>query len=93
MRQKFYNAYRETLSVPLIVSNARLYREPRTSSSFASLIDIVPTLAAAAGTPEPSQYGFRGQDLTPILANPSARVQDVLHFTYEDDAFPVGGAT
>ena len=32
MRQKFYNAYRETLSVPLIFSNPRLYAEPRTPS-------------------------------------------------------------
>jgi arylsulfatase A-like enzyme len=92
MRQKFYNAYRETLSVPLIVSNPRLYPEPRTTSAFASLIDVVPTLAAAAGTPEPAQYGFKGKDLTPILADPSAQVQNVLHFTYEDDAFPVSGA-
>jgi len=93
LRQKFYNAYRETLSVPLIVSNPRLYPEPRTTESFASLIDIVPTLAAAAGTPEPSRYGFKGVDLTPILANPSAHVQDVLHFTYEDDQFSVKGAS
>jgi choline-sulfatase len=92
LRQKFYNAYRETLNVPLIVSNPRLYREPQTTDSFASLIDIVPTLAAAAGTPDPSQYGFKGKDLTPILANPSVSVQDVLHFTYEDDVFPVTGA-
>ena len=52
----------------------------------------MPTLAALAGTPEPEQYGFKGQDLTPILADPTASVQDVLHFTYEDDVFPVKGA-
>ena len=92
MRQKFYNAYRETLSVPLIVSNPRLYPEPRSTDAFASLVDVVPTLAAVAGTPEPQQYGFKGQDLTPILSNPNASVQDVLHFSYEDDVFPVKGA-
>jgi choline-sulfatase len=52
----------------------------------------VPTLASVAGVPEPQQYGFKGHDLTPILANPKASVQDVLHFTYEDDVFPVKGA-
>ena len=92
LRQKFYNVYRETLNIPLIVSNPRLYPDAQTTDAFASLIDIVPTLAAAAGTPDPSQYRFKGKDLTPILANPSASVQDVLHFTYEDDVFPVSGA-
>jgi choline-sulfatase len=92
LRQKFYNTYRETLNIPFIVSNPRLYPDPQTTDALASLIDIVPTLAAAAGTPDPSQYGFKGRDLTPILSNPSATVQDVLHFTYEDDVFPVSGA-
>jgi arylsulfatase A-like enzyme len=93
MRQKFYNAYRETLSVPLIFSNPRLYPEPRSTDSFASLIDLVPTLAAIASAPEPQQYGFKGYDLTPVLSDTEASVQDVLHFTYEDDVFPVQGAS
>ena len=92
MRQKFYNVYRETLNVPLIISNPRLYPQPQSTDAMASLIDIVPTLAAAAGSPDPQQYGFKGHDLSPILANPKASVQDVLHFTYEDDVFPVTGA-
>jgi arylsulfatase A-like enzyme len=92
MRQKFYNVYRETLSVPLIVSNPRLYPEPQSTDSLASLIDLLPTLATVGGVPEPERYGFKGRDLTPILSNPKAEVQDALHFTYEDDVFPVQGA-
>jgi arylsulfatase A-like enzyme len=92
MRQKFYNVYRETLNVPFIISNPRMYPQPQSTDAFASLIDVVPTLAAIGGTPEPEQYGFKGRDLTPILVNPKASVQDVLHFTYEDDPFPVKGA-
>jgi arylsulfatase A-like enzyme len=92
MRQKFYNVYRETLSVPLIISNPLLYPQPQATDSCASLIDVLPTLASATGVPEPERYGFRGHDLTPILSEPKARVQDVLHFTYEDDVFPVKGA-
>ncbi|MGE0863163.1 MAG: sulfatase-like hydrolase/transferase [Vicinamibacterales bacterium] len=92
LRQKFYNVYRETLNVPLIISNPRLYPQPQSTDSLASLIDIVPTLAATAGAPEPGQYGFKGRDLTPILSDPQASVQEVLHFTYEDDVFPVKGA-
>jgi arylsulfatase A-like enzyme len=92
MRQKFYNAYRESLSVPLIVSNPRVYPRAETTDAFAGLVDVLPTLARIGGVPEPEQYGFKGRDLTPILSNPKASVQDVLHFTYEDDAFPVKGA-
>jgi choline-sulfatase len=89
MRQKFYNAYRESLSVPLIISNPRLYRQPQSTDAFAGLVDLLPTLATITGVPEPERYGFRGHDLTPILSDPKASVQDVLHFTYEDDVFPV----
>jgi choline-sulfatase len=92
MRQKFYNAYRETLSVPLIVSNPQLYPKPQSTDALASLIDVLPTLATIGGVPEPERYGLKGRDLSPILADPKATVQDALHFTYEDDVFPVKGA-
>ena len=59
MRQKFYNAYRETLSVPLIVSNPRLYPRPESTDAFASLIDVLPTLASIGEVPEPERYGFK----------------------------------
>jgi choline-sulfatase len=92
LRQKFYNVYRETLNVPLIVSNPRLYPKPQSTDSFAGLIDILPTLTTIGGAPDPTRYSFKGRDLTPILSDPKATVQDVLHFSYEDDAFPVSGA-
>jgi arylsulfatase A-like enzyme len=91
MRQKFYNAYRESLSIPLIFSNPRLYPEARSTDSLASLIDVLPTLATITEVPEPERYGLKGHDLTPILSDPTASVQEVLHFTYEDDVFPVKG--
>jgi choline-sulfatase len=92
MRQKFYNMYRETLSVPLIFSNPLLYPAPQQTEALSSLIDVLPTLATIGGVREPGRFGFKGRDLTPILTNPRATVQDVLHFTYEDDVFPVKGA-
>jgi choline-sulfatase len=91
-RQKFYNAYRESLSIPLIISNPRLYPEPRTTDSFAGLVDVLPTLATVTEVAEPERYGFRGHDLTPILTDPNTSVQDVHHFTYEDDVFPLHGS-
>lgn len=89
MRQKFYNAYRESLNVPLIISNPKLYPEPQKTASFAGLVDILPTIASIGGVENTERFNFRGHDLTPILEDPSAEVQDYIHFTYEDDAFPV----
>lgn len=93
MREKFYNVCRESLNVPLIVSNPRLFPAPETTDALAALVDIVPTLAALADVPDRERYGFQGRDLTPILADPTASVQDVVHFTAEDDTWPVRGAT
>ena len=92
MREKFYNTYREALSVPLIFSNPKLFPTPQTTDAFASLVDILPTLVSVGDVPNPERYQFRGKDLTPILSDASASVQDVLHFTYEDDVFNMKGA-
>jgi hypothetical protein len=92
MREKFYNVYRETLNVPLIISNPRLFPEPQTTGALASLVDVLPTLASIAGVEEPERYGFRGRDLTPILRDPTASVQDAVHVMSEDDTWPVRGA-
>ena len=92
MREKFYNVYRETVNVPLIFSNPRLFPEAQETGALAALVDIVPTLASIAGVSDPERYGFQGRDLTPILADPTASVQDTVHFTAEDDTWPVGAA-
>jgi len=87
--EKFYNAYDETINVPLIFSNPIVWPAGVTTESFASTIDLVPTLASLLGVTS-SFSGFKGQDLTPILENPSASVQDAVHFTYDDIASPDG---
>jgi choline-sulfatase len=69
LRQKAFNAYEETIHVPLVVSNPVLFQRPSTADAPASLIDVVPTVLALAKA-RPGQ-GVRGKDLTPIL---SARV-------------------
>ncbi len=92
MREKFYNVYRETINVPLIVSNPRLFPEAQTTEALAGLVDILPTLATLVGVFEPERYGFQGRDLTPILADPTASVQDAIHFTSDEDTWPVKGA-
>jgi choline-sulfatase len=91
-RQKFYNAYRESLSIPLIVSNPRLYPEPRETDAFAGLVDVLPTLSTVTEVREPERFAFRGHDLSSVLEDPTVSVQDVHHFTYEDDVFPLDGS-
>ncbi len=89
MVEKFYNVYQESINVPLIFSNPKLFPEGRTTDALAALVDVVPTLAALVGAPDPAK--FQGLDLTPVLADPAAAVQDCVHFTSEDDTWPTRG--
>lgn len=81
--EKFYNAYAETTNVPLIFSNPIVWPSAQTTYSLASTLDLVPTIASLLGVAGDFN-GFRGQDLTPLLENPTATVQSTLHFTYDD---------
>ncbi len=67
LRQKVFNAYEETIRVPLVVSNPVCFTEPARTDALASLVDIVPTFLHLAGT----QTGavLDGCDLTPVLAH------------------------
>jgi choline-sulfatase len=67
LRQKMFNVYEETINVPIVFSNPRLFPKPATSDALASLLDIVPTLVALAGRSVPGD--LRGNDLTPVLAD------------------------
>ncbi|PTR37488.1 arylsulfatase A-like enzyme [Rhodococcus sp. OK611] len=90
LRQKIFNAYEETLRVPLVISNPAMFPRPVQTDAMASLIDVVPTLATLAGA-DPAAWRFLGTDLMPVVAdaaahpdNPTAAVQDSILFTYDD---------
>jgi choline-sulfatase len=85
LRQKLFNAYQETIHIPLTISNPILFPEPKTTDSLASLVDIMPTLATLAEVPNRQNWVFKGKDLTPIINDPSAKVQDSLLFTFDDE--------
>lgn len=91
-RQKMFNVYEETLNVPFVIAHPHAIEGGRTSNALVSLIDLLPTLANLAGVPDLDRWTFKGRDLTPVLADPSASVQDVLHFTYDDYYFYVPSA-
>jgi choline-sulfatase len=66
LRQKAFNAYEETIHLPLVVSNPTLYPRPAETEALASLVDLLPTVATLAGADPPPQA--QGSDLVPILA-------------------------
>jgi len=98
MHQKFYQAYEETIRVPLIIWNKTLFPSPRTVDTLTSHIDLVPTLLGLAGIdPEPIRKKlaqdhsdarpFVGRDLSSLILGEvdPAGVNDPLYFMTEDD--------
>jgi arylsulfatase A-like enzyme len=91
MRQKAYNAYEETLHVPLVVSNPRLFPKAVETDCLASTVDLMPTLASLADVPKKGDWTFRGRDLSPIIRSladdptrPAKPVQDSVVFTTDE---------
>lgn len=84
MRQKAFNAYEETIRIPLVFSNPLLFPKEQETNRLASLIDLMPTFADLLGVPPAS--GLSGRSLAPILENPdhSTGVQDDVVFTFDD---------
>ena len=83
LRQKVFNAYEETVRVPFVVSNPRLFPQPRASDALVSLLDIVPTfLSLARGGVRPESLD--GHDLVPLLVGETDAVRDAVLFTYDD---------
>jgi choline-sulfatase len=73
LRQKAFNAYEETINVPLLFSNPVLFPEPRETDALGSLVDVLPTILDLAGDPEAggegeSDLGLRGRSLAPVIA-------------------------
>src|SRR3954464_9771764 len=66
LRQKAFNAYEETINIPLVVSNPVLFPRPAQSDALVSLVDLLPTIASVAGTTLDGQA--KGRDLAPIIA-------------------------
>jgi choline-sulfatase len=82
LRQKAFNAYEETINIPLVVSNPVLFPSPKESDALVSLVDVLPTVASVAGTSLNGQA--KGRDLTPIIAGKAAPENDRLRRTGVD---------
>lgn len=91
MREKAYNAYEETMHVPLVISNPVWFPRAVRTKALASLVDLMPTLATLAHVPRRSRWTFRGRDLMPIVRDavrhprrPTRGVQESVVYTTDE---------
>jgi arylsulfatase A-like enzyme len=84
-RQKSFNVYEESLRVPLVFSNPRLFPEARRSDALVSHVDLLPTLASLIDAPTTARAAWQGIDYSSLVVDPAAPpVQDHVVFTYDD---------
>ena len=86
LRQKNFNFYEETLNVPLVYSNPKLFPRPLSSDALVSHVDLLPTLASLVKAPPSARRNWAGVDYSDLVLNPSRgkTAQDYVVFTYND---------
>lgn len=85
MRQKNFNFYEESIRVPLVYSNPRLFPRPRRTNALVSHVDFLPTLASIVGAPAHARAPWEGVDYSAVVLGSSrGRPQDYTVFTYDD---------
>jgi choline-sulfatase len=77
LRQKAFNAYEETINVPIVVSNPVLFPAPAESEALVSLIDLLPTILTLGGA-DGVAAGLKGRDLAPLLARHASPEREAL---------------
>jgi choline-sulfatase len=86
LRQKNFNAYEETMRVPLVYSNPRLFPKPEKSDALVSHVDFLPTLAGLVNAPASGRdSSWEGVDYSAqILKRATKPAQTYTVFTYDD---------
>lgn len=85
LRQKNFNFYEESLRVPLVFSNPRLFPRAKQSQALVSHVDLLPTLATLFETPSAARDDWQGVDYSrTVLGTTSKPPQDYIVFTYDD---------
>jgi arylsulfatase A-like enzyme len=85
LRQKNFNFYEETIRVPLVYSNPRLFPRPEKNRSIVSHVDFLPTLASLLDVPAHARADWQGVDYSGQILRRSARPpQTYTVFTYDD---------
>ncbi len=86
MRQKNFNMYEESIRVPLVYSNPRLFPRAETNDSLVSHVDFLPTLASLVGAPSGARAAWEGVDYSAQILSrtPKPPPQTYTVFTYDD---------
>jgi arylsulfatase A-like enzyme len=85
LRQKNFNFYEESLRVPLVYSNTKLFKKPQRSQALVSHVDFLPTVASLIGAPKSARAKWEGRDYSAQITRRSAPPpQDYVVFTYDD---------
>lgn len=85
LRQKVFNAYDESMRIPLVFSNPKLFPKPRTSDIMVSHVDLLPTLAGLVQAPSSARADWEGIDYSAqVLGTTRKPVQDYVVFTFDD---------
>jgi len=86
MRQKNFNFYEETLRVPMVYSNPKLYPKPHTSDALVSHVDLLPTMANLVAAPRSARANWEGVDYSKLVLRPTPErsTQNYVVFTYDD---------
>lgn len=85
--QKNFNVYEETLRVPLVFSNPKLFPASRDSDALVSHVDFLPTIASLFDATPGDSAAWQGRDYSALLLDPAAestQIQDYTVFTYDD---------
>jgi len=84
-RQKNFNFYEESLRVPLVYSNPRMYPKPQSTKALVSHVDFLPTLAGLYDPPKSAQADWQGEDYSRVILDPTRQgPQDHIVFTFDD---------
>ena len=86
LRQKNFNFYEETMKVPLVYSNPKLFPRAQSSDALISHVDLLPTLASLVNAPPAARANWAGVDYSDLVLNPGGAdpAQDYVAFTYDD---------
>jgi Arylsulfatase A and related enzymes len=85
MRQKNFNFYEESIRVPLVYSNPRLFKKAQTTDALVSHVDFLPTLASLVDAPAGARKAWQGVDYSDqILSHTPKPPQSYTVFTYDD---------
>ena len=78
--------YEESIRVPLVYSNPRLFPQPETSTALVSHVDFLPTLASLVGAPADALDSWEGVDYSHLILgrSPQKPAPDYTVFTYDD---------